>query len=62
MNLYSINPYSSYIKLVLVLYVFQYLFSKIMTKNHLSEIWCLISNSLPITLLVIQKIFPEYLS
>jgi hypothetical protein len=62
MNLYSINPYSSYIKLVIVLYICQYLVSKIMTKNHLSEIWCLISNSLPLTLLIIQKIIPSYLS
>lgn len=62
MNFYTVNPYSSYIKLILILYLFQYLISRYVSNNHLSEIWCIISNSLPITLLIIQKIFPSYLS
>lgn len=62
MNFYTINPFSSYIKLILILYLIQYLISRVISNNHLSEIWCIISNSLPITLLILQKLFPEYLS
>lgn len=62
MNFYTINPFSSYLKLVLILYFFQYLISRMISKIHLSEIWCIISNSLPLTLLILQKIFPKYLN
>lgn len=62
MNFYTINPFSSYIKLVLILYFFQCLIAKMISRIHLSEIWCLISNSLPLTLLILQKIFPKYLN
>tara|TARA_B100000902_G_C27319951_1_gene923691 strand:+ start:1925 stop:2674 length:750 start_codon:yes stop_codon:yes gene_type:complete len=62
MNFYTINPFSSYIKLVLILYFFQYSIAKTISRIHLSEIWCLISNSLPLTLLILQKIFPKYLN
>jgi len=62
MNFLTINPNSSYIKLVLILYFFQYLISKIISRIHVSEIWCIISNSLPLTLLILQKIFPKYLN
>ena len=62
MNLYTINPSSNYIKLILILYFLQYFFSKLIYKNHLSEIWCLISNSLTLTLLILQKLFASVVS
>ena len=62
LNLYSINPNSNYMKLTIILYLSQYFISKVFIKTHVSEIWCLASTSIPIVLLIIQKIFGKYLN
>jgi hypothetical protein len=60
-NFISINPTSSYIYTIMVVYSILLIISYTWNKTHLGEIWCYTSNSLPLLLLIIQKIFRNYL-
>lgn len=62
MNLILIDPLSKYMKIVVALYILLLIVSLIISRKYKGELWCLVSNSLPLILLVIQKLFKKQLS
>ena len=62
MNLILIDPISKYMKIVIVLYILLLIVSTIISRKYKGELWCLVSNSLPLILLVIQKLFKKQLN
>jgi hypothetical protein len=60
-NFVSINPTSTYIYFVILVYGILLLISFTWKKTHLGEAYCYISNAVPLLLLVGQKIFRKYL-
>tara|TARA_A100000164_G_C21728019_1_gene686167 strand:- start:72 stop:818 length:747 start_codon:yes stop_codon:yes gene_type:complete len=62
MNFLMIDPKSNYIKIILSLYILLLLVSIFVNKKYTGELWCLVSNCLPLILLVIQKIFKKELT
>ena len=58
-NILGINPKSKYIIIALILYMTSILPSYSISKKHSGELWCYISNCIPLILLVIQKIFKQ---
>lgn len=62
MNIVFIDPISKYMKIVIVLYILLFIVSYIISRKYKGELWCLVSNSLPLILLVIQKLFKKQLS
>ena len=62
MNLILIDPISKYMKIVIVLYILLLIVSSIISRKYKGELWCLVSNSLPLILLVIQKLFKKQLN
>ena len=57
MNLILIDPLSKFMKIVIVLYILLLIISYLISKKYKGELWCLVSNCLPLILLVIQKFF-----
>ena len=62
MNLGLIDPLSKYMKIVIVLYLVLFIISYLISKKYKGELWCLVSNCLPLILLLIQKLFKRQLS
>jgi hypothetical protein len=62
MNLGLIDPISKYMKIVIVLYLVILLISYLISKKYKGELWCLVSNCMPLMLLIIQKLFKRELS
>ena len=60
-NFYLIDPESLYIKITLIVYVSLYVVSFIIGNEYKGEVWCLISNCVPLVLLIIQKLFKSQL-
>ena len=60
-NFISINPTSTYIYFVILVYGILLFISFTWKKTHLGEIYCYISNAVPLLLLIGQKIFRKYL-
>ena len=60
-NILSINPQSTYIYFIMFMYAVLLFISFSWKKTHLGEVWCYISNAVPLLLLVGQKIFRQYL-
>ena len=60
-NLVLIDPLSKFMKIVIVLYLVLLLISHFISKKYKGELWCLVSNSLPLILLIIQKVFKRQL-
>lgn len=60
-NILSVNPQSTYIYSVMFMYAILLFISFIWKKTHLGEVYCYISNAIPLLLLIGQKIFRKYL-
>jgi len=56
-NFLLIDPSSIFIKIAIFGYISLYLISRFINKYYTGELWCLLSNMLPLLLLVIQKLF-----
>lgn len=52
-----VDPNSNYVKLVMFLYFVLLMVSYIKNSLHMGEIWCYLSNSIPLLLLLAQKVF-----
>ena len=61
-NFLSINPTSTYIYFVMAVYIILLIISFTWKKTHLGEVYCYISNSIPLILLGGQKLFKKYLN
>ena len=61
MNLVLIDPFSKYMKIVILLYIVFLLISYLISKKYKGELWCLVSNCIPLILLIIQKMFRSQL-
>lgn len=57
LNFYFIDPNSVFIKLTVFGYIILFLTSMLINKSYTGELWCLISNMLPLVLLILQKLF-----
>tara|TARA_B100001093_G_scaffold248106_1_gene237565 strand:+ start:252 stop:1001 length:750 start_codon:yes stop_codon:yes gene_type:complete len=57
LNFYFIDPKSIYIKIAVLGYIALFFISLFVNKSYTGELWCLISNILPLLLLVLQKLF-----
>lgn len=62
MNLIFIDPISKFMKIVIALYILLLIVSFIISRKYKGELWCLVSNCLPLILLVIQKLFKKHLN
>lgn len=62
LNILAINPWSSFIKLSLVIFYFMLFGTLLLKKYKISEIWCYLINFSALILLIIQKVFPRQLS
>ena len=62
MNLVLVDPLSKYMKIVIILYLVLLIISYLISKKYKGELWCLVSNCLPLILLVIKKLFKRQLS
>ena len=60
-NILSVNPKSTYIYFVILVYGILLFISFTWKKTHLGEAYCYISNATPLLLLIGQKIFRKYL-
>ena len=60
-NILSVNPKSTYIYFILAIYTLLLIISFTWKKTHLGEIYCYVSNAIPLILLIGQKIFRKYL-
>lgn len=61
LNLIAINPSHPYTYIVALVYLFTLIVSVVIDKSRAGELWCFTSNSIPLILLIIQKIFKSKL-
>jgi len=61
LNLIGINPSHPYTYVVFSVYLVTLLISVFIDKSRAGELWCFTSNSIPLLLLIIQKIFKNKL-
>ena len=61
-NFYLIDPSSNYIKLIICGYIVLYFVSSFINSKYRGELWCMISNILPLVFLILQKVFKTHLS
>jgi hypothetical protein len=59
LNILSINPKSIYV-ITVILLSWGFLFiSSLLSSNNTPEVWCYVVNSIPLIMLVLQKVFPK---